>query len=163
MALSGGSALEGGAGGASLGSNFGPWGALAGGVIGSIAGGVWGGPQTPQYDPLTTQLANLSFNEWQQASNAMYPTQSQLIKYAEDPQVVTNAQNQAVTDTNTSFNLADAAQKREQMNQGINLTPSQQAAISKSQALSQGLSTAANVNTATAQTYATQRGVLQGM
>ena len=116
----------------------------------------------PRFDSTTTNLANLSFQQYQQAIGQLYPTQNQLIKYAEDPSVIANARSQAIKDTDTSFATNQAGLTRGLSNMGVTTTPDQKAALAKSEALSKGLSEAADSNVAAQMAYQTQQGVLQG-
>jgi hypothetical protein len=163
MSYSGQSAEAGAIGGAAEGgSQGGPWGALAGLIIGGIGGGFMGGGTNVQYDPKTVQLANLSNLQWQQATNAAYGLQDQLINYAEDPNQVQYARQQAQANAAQQGHAAQATTQRMLASQGIKLTPLQQASLNKEQQLNAGAVQAGAANAAAQQTYATQQQVLAG-
>lgn len=161
MGFSGQGAESGAASGAAAGSAFGPWGTLIGGAIGAIGGGLLGGGQQG-YSPQSMQLLALSRQQWQEAVTQQYGLENQLIKYADDPNQLTMARAQAVTDVDKSFAGQEAAQQRALADQGVTLTAAQKSDMDRQNKIAQGMAEAGASNLASQQTYATQRQVMAG-
>jgi hypothetical protein len=161
--FSGTGAEEGGISGAAIGGAYGgPWGALIGGAVGAIGGGLMGGGTNIGYSPQSMQLLALSRQQWQEAINQQYGLENQLIKYADDPNQLTMARAQAVTDVDKSFAGQEAAQQRALADQGVTLTTAQKSDMDRQNKIAQGMAEAGASNLASQQTYATQRQVMAG-
>jgi hypothetical protein len=117
----------------------------------------------PTFDPMSSQLANMSYSNWQQAANLMYPAQSQLIQYAEDPNYVANQRANAISGADASFNAQAGARARLMALQGISPTAAQSAALNKQDALAKAQAEAGAGNQAAQAAGALQNAVLQGI
>ena len=114
-------------------------------------------------DPQSTQLANMSVQEWNQASNLLYPAATSLANMAENPSYVQNARDTALTDVNTQFANQASAQQRFMALQGINPTAPQQAALTQGNALSKSAAQAGAQNQAAGMAEQTQQQILGGL
>jgi len=123
--------------------------------------GVFGGGPT-QYDPVASQLANLSWAQWQQASNAMYGAANQLIGFAENPNYANQQRAQAQTSVDQSF----AAQQQNQQQQlglmGVNPTGAQTAAMARTNALGKAEAEAGAMNQAALGAMRNQQAAVTG-
>jgi|SRR5882757_3334440 len=113
-------------------------------------------------DPVSEQLANLSRLQWQQGANLMYPVQSQLIQYAEDPNYIATQRQQALSDVDQSFAAQGGARQRLLGLMGVTPTQAQAAAMGKSTALAKSAAEVGAMNQATQLAAKNQQGVLQG-
>jgi hypothetical protein len=136
-----------------------PW----GDPLGSILDRQLGFSSAPvQYDPLSQQLAALSYGNWQQAAQMQYPLEQQLISMAESPNYVAQARQQALAGANTSFAAQSGARQRLMQLLGVNPSAAQSAALGKQNALAQAIGAAGASNQAAALAAQTQQGMLQG-
>ncbi|WP_029922246.1 hypothetical protein [Nevskia soli] len=115
-----------------------------------------------QADPASEQLANLSRLQWQQGANLMYPAQSQLIQYAEDPNYIAAQRQQALGDVNQSFAAQGGARQRLMGLMGVMPTQAQSMALNKGTALAKAAAEAGAMNQATQLAAKNQQGVMQG-
>jgi hypothetical protein len=144
------------------GVGFTPWN-LVGSEYDPLGRSLFGSPQQFSPDPQSTQLANLSMQQWQQAAQMMYPAEQRLIQYAEDPNYIANQRAQAASDSSNAFNAQLGARNRLMALQGINPTAAQSAALDRQTALARAQAQAGAMNQATGLAAQTQQAVLQGV
>lgn len=126
----------------------------------NVGPSIFGSPFQP--DPVSTQLADLSYSQWQQAGSMLYPAENQLINYAEDPNYINQQRQQALGDVNQQFAQQTGARSRLLALQGITPTQAQGAAMEKQDALSKAKGQAGAMNQAAGLANATQMGALRG-
>jgi hypothetical protein len=104
--------------------------------------------------------AALTRDQWAQYVSTFVPIENQLIKYATDPNVVTNAMSQASADVNSAYNAQEGATQRHLRGLGVTLTPEQQRAQQKSYGLSRSLADVGAQNISAEMTRQRQQSVL---
>jgi hypothetical protein len=104
--------------------------------------------------------AALTRDQWAQYVSTFVPIENQLIKYATDPNTVTNAMSQASADVNSSFNMQQGATQRHLQGLGVSLTPEQQRAQQKSYGLSRSLADVGAQNMTAEMTRQRQSSIL---
>lgn len=113
-------------------------------------------------DPYTSQLANLSYLQFQQGANLMYPAQSQLIQYAENPNYIGQQRAQAVAGVDQAFDAQAGARGRLLALMGVNPNAAQSAAMARQSALAKATAEAGASNQAAQAAYQNQQGALLG-
>jgi len=152
MGLLGG--VLGGVGGFLVG---GPAGAAAGYALGN---GIGGGNSAPQGTSANDAYAQMTRDQWSTYVNTFVPIENQLIKYATDPNVVSNAMQKASTGVNTAFNQQQGATARQLKGLGVTLSPEEQAEQQKQYGLNRALSDVQGQNMAADVTRQRQASVL---
>jgi hypothetical protein len=143
------------------GIGFTPWN-LVGSEYDPLGRSLFGSPQQFSPDSQSTQLANLSLQQWQQAAQMMYPAEQRLIQYAENPSYIANQRAQAAGDSNAAFDAQLGARNRLLALQGISPSAAQSAALDKQTALARAQAQAGAMNQAAGLAAQTQQNVLQG-
>lgn len=123
-----------------------------------------GGYTTPLFsDPFGSADDTYNFlarTQWADIVKNVFPYQDKLIQYATDPQVVRNAQSQASTDVNASFDRQQSANNDRIRSLGLTLTPEEQQVSTRLTGLSKSLASAQATNQAGLETQARQQAIL---
>ena len=104
--------------------------------------------------------AAMTRDQWAQYVGTFVPIENQLIKYATDPTVVTNAMSTASANVNDAFNAQQGATARHLTGLGVTLTPEQQQAQQKSYGLGRSLADVGAQNMAADVTRNRQQSIL---
>lgn len=104
--------------------------------------------------------AALTRDQWAQYVSTFVPLENTLIRYATDPETVNNAMSEASQDVNASYDAQTGATQRRLKGLGVNLTPEQQSAQTRSLGLSRSLSDVGAQNTAAELTRSRQQQIL---
>lgn len=104
--------------------------------------------------------AALTRQQWADYISTFVPIENQLISYATDPNVVSNAMSEASRDVNTSYDAQEASTSRRLKGLGVTLSPEEQAAQKRSYGLSRSLADVGAQNTARDLTVRRQQSVL---
>lgn len=115
---------------------------------------------TPEYVPQSTQLANTSYDLFQQAQALQNPAASSLISYATSPAQATQAAQQASALAGQQAGAMQSFRDRINALAGVTSTPAQQAQQSLQDSLGTAQATAGAANQARAGTAAIQSAVL---
>lgn len=116
-------------------------------------------------DPNSKTYANdayaaLTRDQWSTYVNTFIPVENQLINYATDPNVVSNAMQKASTGVNAAFNQQQAATGRQLKGLGVTLSGDEQAEQNKQYGLSRSLADVGAQNMAGDITRQRQQSVL---
>jgi len=104
--------------------------------------------------------AAMTRQQWTDYINTFVPVENQLIQYASDPGVVTNAMSEASSDVNKAFTAQGASTERRLKGLGITLSPEEQASQQRSFGLSKSLADVQAQNLAKELTVRRQQSVL---
>lgn len=104
--------------------------------------------------------AALTRDQWQQYVSTFVPLENQLIDYATSPDTVNNAMSEASRDVNASYDVQAGATQRRLRGLGVNLTPEQQGAQTRSLGISRSLADVGAQNTAAELTRSRQQQIL---
>ncbi len=116
-----------------------------------------GGPSGPSANDI---FASVTRDQWANYVGTFVPIENQLIKYATDPNVVSNAMSDAGTGVDQAFAAQQGATQRRLQGLGVQLSPDEQAAQTRSSGLTQGLSKVQAENTARDLTVQRQQSIL---
>lgn len=105
-------------------------------------------------------FAALTRAQWQDYVSQFVPLENQLIQYATDPGVVSNAMQKASTNVNQSFDAAQASAARRLKGYGVTLSPEEEAAQKRSFGLARSLADVQAQGLARDMTLTRQRSVL---
>lgn len=116
-----------------------------------------GAPDTSAED----LYAYLTKRSWYDYMNTLgVPQENQLIDYASNPQVVTDAMKEAGQDATQAFDRQTLNTARRLSSLGLSLTPEEQASADRSTSLARSLADVGSQNRARDQTIARQQAVL---
>jgi len=146
--------LAGGAAGFLIG---GPWGAAAGAGLGAGMGKKSDGSGG---SPINDQYAQLTRDQWSNYVSTFVPIENSLIKYATDPNQVTQAMQTASSNVNSAYTQQQGAVSRQLKGLGVTLSPDEQAAQQKQFGLSKSLSDVQAQNVAGDLTRQRQQSVI---
>jgi hypothetical protein len=104
--------------------------------------------------------AALTRDEWANYVSTFVPIENQLIKYATDPNTVTNAMSQASQDVSNAYTAQAGSTARHLSALGVSLTPEQQQAQTRSYGLSKSLADVGAQNIAGELTRQRQQSIL---
>lgn len=104
--------------------------------------------------------AALTRDLWAQWTANFLPFENDLIEYASDPNVVSQAQQQASLDVNQAFDAQQGATQRRLKGLGLTLDADEQRSADRSAGLARSLADVTAQNVAGAQTRARQQNVL---
>jgi hypothetical protein len=116
-----------------------------------------GGPSGPTASDLYAQATR---QQWSNYVNTFVPIENQLIKYATDPGVVTGAMSDASKGVNDAFDAQQGATQRRLQGLGVQLSPDEQAAQTRSSGLTRSLADVQSQNTARDLTTQRQQSIL---
>lgn len=116
-------------------------------------------------DPGSKTYANDTFaaitrEQWQNYIGTFVPIENQLIKYATDPNVVSDAMSGAHQDVESAFTAQQGASQRRLQGLGVNLSGDEQAANTRSMGLTKSLADVQGQNTARDLTVQRQQSIL---
>ena len=117
------------------------------------------------YDPNSKTYANDTFgavtrDQWAQYVGTFVPIENQLIKYATDPNTVSDAMSTASTGVNQAFDAQQGSTQRRLQGLGVSLSPDEQAASTKATGLTRSLADVQGQNTARDLTVQRQQAIL---
>ena len=104
--------------------------------------------------------AAMTRQQWANYVQTFVPLENQLIKYASDPSVVSNAQADASRDVNASFDAQAGALQRRMQGLGVTLDPDQQVAQKRQFGLARSLADVGGQNLAGDLTRQRQQSIL---
>lgn len=105
-------------------------------------------------------FAAITREQWNNYVNTFVPIENQLIKYATDPTVVSDAMKDASTGVNQAFDAQQGATQRKLKGLGVTLSGDEQAAQTRSMGLTRGLADVQAQNTARDLTVQRQQSIL---
>lgn len=105
-------------------------------------------------------FASITKDQWSNYVSTFIPIENQLIKYATDPNVVSDAMSTASTGVNNAFAAQAGATQRQLQALGTSLSPDEQDAQTRSQGLTQSLADVQAQNTARDLTVQRQQSIL---
>lgn len=105
-------------------------------------------------------FASATRQQWSDYVNTFIPIENKLIKYATDPQVVTDAMSGAASDVNDAFAAQEGATQRRLKGLGVQLSGDEQAAETRSTGLMKSLAGVQAQNTARDLTTQRQQSIL---
>ncbi len=105
-------------------------------------------------------FAAITRQQWSDYVNTFVPIENQLIKYATDPNTVSNAMSDASGDVNKAFDAQQGVTQRHLQGLGVNLSPDEQAAQTKATGLARSLADVGAQNTARDLTTQRQQSIL---
>ncbi len=105
-------------------------------------------------------FASATRQSWANYMQTFVPIENSLIKYATDPNTVTNAVNDAGTGIDQAFQAQQGATQRKLQGLGVSLSPDEQEAQTRSSALTQSLAKDQAMNTARDLTVQRQQSIL---
>lgn len=116
-------------------------------------------------DPGSKTYANDTFaaitrDQWQNYVSTFVPIENQLIKYATDPNVVSDAMKDASTGVTQAFDAQQGATQRKLKGLGVQLSPDEQQAQGRSMGLTKSLADVQSQNTARDLTVQRQQSIL---
>ena len=134
---------------------------LLGGLLGGVGGLLLGGNKSaPQNTSANDAYARMTRDQWSTYVNTFVPVENQLIKYATDPNVVSNAMQKASTGVNAAFDQQQGATARQLKGLGVTLSPEEQAEQQKQYGLNRALSDVQGQNMAGDITRQRQQSIL---
>jgi hypothetical protein len=122
--------------------------------------GKMGGDDGPKGPTANDIFASVTRDQWANYVQTFIPIENSLIKYATDPNVVSNAMSDAGTGVDQAFTAQQGATDRRLKGLGVQLSPDEQAAQTRSMGLTQGLSKVQAENTARDLTVQRQQSIL---
>lgn len=131
---------------------------LLGGLVPGSMGN--GGGNGASGTSLNDMYAQLTRDQWSTYVNTFVPIENQLIKYATDPNVVTQAQAKASTGVNAAFAQQEGATGRRLAGLGVTLSPEEAAEQKKQYGLSRSLADVQAQNMAGDVTRQRQQSIL---
>lgn len=123
----------------------------------SLLGG--GGDDGPN-DQASQEFAAATRQQWSDYMNTFVPIENNLIKYATDPNTVSNAMSSASTDVNNAFDAQTGATQRRLSGLGATLSPDEQQAQTLSSGLTRSLADVQSQNTARDLTVQRQQSIM---
>ena len=111
-------------------------------------------------DSASDLFAQITRQQWADYVNTFVPIENQLIKYATDPGVVTDAMSRASTGVNDVFDAQEASTQRRLKGMGLTLDADEQAAQQKSSGLARSLADVGSQNIARDLTTQRQQSIL---
>ena len=105
-------------------------------------------------------FAAVTRQQWANYVGTFVPIENQLIKYATDPNTVSNAMSSASTDVNNAFDAQTGSTQRRLSGLGVNLSPDEQAENTKATGLTRSLADVQGQNTARDLTVQRQQSIL---
>jgi hypothetical protein len=105
-------------------------------------------------------FAAITRDQWQNYVSTFVPIENQLIKYATDPTVVSNAMSDASQGVNQAFDAQQGATQRRLKGLGVSLSPDEQVASTRATGLQRGLADVQAQNTARDLTVQRQQSIL---
>jgi hypothetical protein len=115
------------------------------------------GPSGPSASDMFAQATR---QQWSNYISTFVPIENSLIKYATDPNTVTNAMSDAHTGVQQAFQAQEGATQRRLTGLGVQLSPDEQAAQSRSSGLTESLADVQGQNTARDLTVQRQQSIL---
>jgi hypothetical protein len=115
------------------------------------------GPKGPSASDMFAQATR---QQWSQYVNTFVPIENSLIKYATDPSTVKNAMSDAQTGVQNAFAAQQGATQRKLQGLGVQLSPDEQAAQTRSSGLTESLADVQSQNTARDLTVQRQQSIL---
>lgn len=122
-------------------------------------GGGGGGAGGGGLDAAATYAA-LTRDQWATYVNTFVPIENQLIEYATNPEVVSNAMSEASTNVNNAFDAQQGATDRRMRGLGIGLSGEEKASQTRNTGLSRSLADVQAQNVARDLTTQRQQGIL---
>ena len=119
-----------------------------------------GGPSDQDGPSASDTFASVTRQQWADYVSTFVPIENQLIKYATDPTVVSDAMAGASKDVNSAFDAQQGATQRHIQGLGASLSPDEQAAQQKSSGLTRSLADVQGQNTARDLTVQRQQSIL---
>lgn len=120
----------------------------------------FGGGATNSSTYASDMLAEVTRQQWADYVSTFIPIENQLIKYATDPAVVSNAMSEASQNVNQAFNAQEGATQRNLKGLGITLSEDERAAQTRSMGLARSLADVGNQNVARDLTTQRQQSIL---
>lgn len=105
-------------------------------------------------------FAAITRQQWADYVGTFVPIENQLIKYATDPNVVKEAMSGASEDINQAFDAQEGATQRRLKGLGVQLSPEEQAAQTKSTGLARSLADVGGQNVARDLTTQRQQSIM---
>lgn len=105
-------------------------------------------------------FAAITRQQWSDYVNTFVPIENQLIKYATDPTVVSDAMSEASGNVNDAFDAQVGATQRHLKGLGVSLSPDEQGAQAKSTGLARSLADVGAQNVARDLTVQRQQSIL---
>ncbi len=105
-------------------------------------------------------FAAITREQWQNYVSTFVPIENNLIKYATDPTVVSDAMKDASTGVNQAFDAQQGATQRRLKGLGVQLSGDEQAAQTRSMGLTKSLADVQSQNTARDLTVQRQQSIL---
>jgi hypothetical protein len=122
----------------------------------TLFGGGGGGSKTYASDT----YAAMTRQQWSDYITTFVPLENQIIQYASDPAVVSNAMAEASGDVTRSFKAQEASTERRLKGLGVTLSPEERASQQRSFGLSKSLADVQAQNMASELTTRRQQSVL---
>lgn len=117
-----------------------------------------GAPDSPTYASDT--LAAITRQQWADYVSTFIPIENQLIKYATDPGVVSNAMSEASQNVNQAFDAQVGATQRNLKGLGVTLSEDEQAAQARGMGLARSLADVGTQNVARDITTQRQQSII---
>ncbi len=105
-------------------------------------------------------FAAVTREQWANYVNTFVPIENKLIKYAMDPAVVSDAMADASTGVHQAFAAQEGSTQRRLQGMGVQLSPEEQAAQTRSSGIREGLADVQGQNTAHDLTTQRQQSIL---
>jgi hypothetical protein len=118
------------------------------------------GKNKPDTVTANDKFAAVTRQQWADYMSTFVPIENQLIKYATDPNTVSDAMAGAHTDVNNAFDAQQGATQRRLQGLGVSLSPDEQQANTRATGLTRSLADVQGQNTARDLTVQRQQSIL---